>query len=44
MILSLHKVAFYKKMMTEIREAIVKNKFKELKQKYLKHHGKYKKK
>ena len=43
MILSLHNIAFYKKMMVEIRESIIKNKFKELKQKYLKHHGKYKK-
>ena len=43
MILSLHNIAFYKKMMIEIRESIVKNKFKELKQKYLKYHGKYKK-
>ena len=43
MILSLHNIAFYKKMMLEIRESIIKNKFKELKQKYLKHHGKYKK-
>ena len=29
--------------MIEIRESIVKNKFNEVKQKYLKYHGKYKK-
>ena len=32
-----------KKMMVEIRDSIIKKKFKELKKKYLKHHGKYKK-
>ena len=44
MILSLHNIAFYKKMMAEIRDSIIKKKFKELKKKYLKNHGKYKKK
>ena len=43
MILSLHNIAFYKTMMNEIRNSIIKKKFKELKKKYLKHHGKYKK-
>ena len=43
MILSLHNIAFYKKMMAEIRDSIIKKKFKELKKKYLKNHGKYKK-
>ena len=43
MILSLHNIAFYKTMMEEIRNSIIKKKFKELKKKYLKHHGKYKK-
>ena len=43
MILSLHNIAFYKTMMEEIRNSIIEKKFKELKKKYLKHHGKYKK-
>ncbi len=43
MILSLHNIAFYKKMMKEIRDSIIKKKFKELKKIYLKYHGEYKK-
>ncbi len=43
MILSLHNIAFYKKMMSDIRESIINKKFRELKRDYFKHHGKYKK-
>ena len=43
MILSLHNIAFYKKMMSDIRESIFKKKFKDLKKNYLKYHEKYKK-
>ncbi len=43
MILSLHNVAFYKKMMSDIRESIIKKKFNELKVKYLENHEKHKK-
>ncbi len=43
MILSLHNIAFYKKMMCDIRSAIIKKEFKILKENYLKYHGKYKK-
>tara|TARA_B100001029_G_C14903323_1_gene362182 strand:- start:94 stop:789 length:696 start_codon:yes stop_codon:yes gene_type:complete len=42
MILSLHNIAFYKKMMTEIRLSIKEKKFRELKKKYLDIHGKFK--
>ena len=43
MIISLHNVAFYKKMMSDIRESIIENKFEDLKNKYLYYHEKYKK-
>ena len=43
MILSLHNIAFYKKMMEDIREAIKKKKFLKLKKEYLKSHGHFKK-
>ena len=43
MILSLHNIAFYKKMMTDIRISIEEKKFSELKKKYLDTHGKFKK-
>ena len=43
MILSLHNIAFYKKMMSDIRESIFKKKFKDLKKNYLNYHEKYKK-
>ena len=43
MILSLHKIAFYKKMMIEIRDSILKQNFSELKKKYIKYHESYKK-
>ena len=43
MIISLHNVAFYKKMMCDIRDAILNKKFNMLKKKYIKVHGKYKK-
>jgi len=43
MILSLHNVAFYKKMMSDIRESIIKKTFNKLKNKYLSKHAKYKK-
>jgi len=43
MILSLHNIAFYKKMMTEIRASIKEKKFLQLKEKYLNNHGKFKK-
>lgn len=43
MILSLHNIAFYKKMMSDIREGIVNNKFEEVKLKYLKNNEKFKK-
>ena len=44
MILSIHNIAFYKKMMNDIRESIIKKKFLSLKKKYLKYHDAYKKK
>ncbi len=43
MILSLHNIAFYKKMMSDIRESVLNNNFEKVKKKYLKHHAKYKK-
>jgi len=43
MILSLHNIAFYKKMMSDIREGIVNNTFEEVKLKYLKNNEKFKK-
>ena len=43
MILSLHNLAFYKKMMSDIREGIVNNTFEEVKLKYLKNNEKFKK-
>ncbi len=43
MILSLHNIAFYKKMMSDIREGIVNNRFEEVKLKYLKNNEKFKK-
>ena len=42
MILSLHNIAFYKKMMCDIRESIINKKFYELKKKYSENHEKYK--
>ena len=42
MILSLHNIAFYKKMMCDIRESIINKKFYELKKKYSENHDKYK--
>ncbi len=43
MILSLHNIAFYKKMMCDIRESIINKEFLKLKKKYFKYHEKYKK-
>ena len=43
MILSLHNIAFYKKMMEEIRESILTKNFEEIKHKYLKNNEKFKK-
>ncbi len=43
MILSLHNIAFYKKMMIEIRDSILNQNFSELKKKYIKYHESYKK-
>ncbi len=43
MILSLHNIAFYKKMMSDIRESIINENFTELKNYYLNYHEKYKK-
>ena len=43
MILSLHNIAFYKMMMCDIRESIIKNEFLKLKDKYMRYHEKYKK-
>ena len=43
MILSLHNLAFYKKMMFDIRKSIKDKNFKTIKNFYLKHHEKYKK-
>ncbi len=43
MILSLHNIAFYKKMMCDIRESIINKEFLKIKKKYLKYHEKYKK-
>ena len=42
MILSLHNIAFYKKMMCDIRESIINKKFDELKKKYSENHEKHK--
>ena len=42
MILSLHNIAFYKKMMCDIRESIINKKFYELKKKYFENHEKHK--
>ena len=42
MILSLHNIAFYKKMMCDIRESIINKKFYELKKKYSENHEKHK--
>ena len=36
MIISLHKIAYYKRMMDEIRASIINKNFKDLKKKYLK--------
>ena len=44
MILSIHNIAFYKKMMNDIRESIMNKQFLSLKKKYLKYHDAYKKK
>ncbi len=43
MILSLHNIAFYKKMMSDIRYSILSNNFNEIKKKYLKENEKFKK-
>ena len=43
MILSLHNIAFYKKMMSDIKESIINNSFEKLKKLYLEKHEKYKK-
>lgn len=43
MILSLHNIAYYKKMMDEIRVSIINKRFKSLKKKYLKNHESFKK-
>ena len=43
MILSLHNIAFYMKMMSDIRESIINNEFEKVKKKYTKYHEKYKK-
>ncbi len=43
MILSLHNIAFYKKMMCDIRNSIIEKKFKKIKKQYLKSHAKHKK-
>ena len=43
MILSLHNIAYYKKMMQEIRTSIINKNFKSLKKKYLKNHESFKK-
>ena len=42
MILSLHNIAFYKKMMCDIRESIINKKFYEIKKKYFENHEKHK--
>ena len=44
MILSLHNIAYYKRMMDEIRVSIINKRFKSLKKKYLKNHESFKKK
>ena len=43
MILSLHNIAYYKKMMDEIRASIINKNFKSIKKKYLKKHDSFKK-
>ena len=43
MILSLHNIAFYQKMMFDIRESIKSDNFENVKKNYLKIHGKYEK-
>ena len=43
MILSLHNLAFYKKMMSDIRKSIKEKSFKKIKNLYLKYHEEYKK-
>ncbi len=43
MIISLHNIAFYKKMMSDIRESILKKKFRLIKNKYLKYHENHQK-
>ena len=43
MILSLHNIAFYKKMMSDIKKSIINNTFEKLKKRYLEKHEKYKK-
>ena len=43
MILSLHNIAFYMKMMSDIRQSIIDNDFQKIKNKYSKYHEKYKK-
>ena len=43
MILSLHNIAFYQKMMFDIRESIKSDNFEKVKKNYLKIHGKYEK-
>ena len=43
MILSLHNIAFYKRMMSDIRESILTNTFEETKKLYLYENEKFKK-
>ncbi|MFL2661534.1 MAG: tRNA guanosine(34) transglycosylase Tgt [Alphaproteobacteria bacterium] len=43
MILSLHNLAFYKKMMSDVRKSIKAKNFKSIKKSYLKYHEEYKK-
>ena len=43
MILSLHNIAFYKKMMSDIRNSIINKNFKKLKKKYLRFHERFQK-
>ena len=43
MIISLHNIAFYQKMMSDIRESIRLNCFEKVEQEYLCAHGKYEK-
>ena len=43
MILSLHNIAFYMKMMSDIRKSIINKDFEKVKEKYTKYHEKFKK-